>query len=284
MMCDKIKRCAVLLLALALLLSGCGVSQSSYDSLAAERDSLSQANVDLQLERDNLTGERDALQKERDELQAERDALQKDKDALQQERDALQGELDDVKADLQDVQQEYDAYKEETADFAILTEEQRKAEVARAEQERIEAEEAARKAQEEADKAKAEREAEAQRKKEEEEAARLAEEAKGYETGITYSQLARSPDQYKGKKVKFTGKVLQILEGDDENQMRLATKGNYDDVVYCGYDPSILDVRILEDDTIVIYGVSLGTLSYESTMGKQVTLPAIWVDRIELKS
>ncbi len=282
-MCNKIKRCGALLLALALLLSGCGVSQSSYDSLAAERDTLSQANVDLQLEKDNLTGERDALQKERDEIQAERDALQTERDALQKEKEDLQGELDDVKADLQNVQKEYDAYKEETADFAILTEEERKAEIARAEQERIEAEEAARKAQEDADKAKAEREAEEQRRKEEEEAARLAEEAKGYETGITYNQLARNPEQYEGKKVKFTGTVLQVMEGDDENDIRLATSGGYDDVIYCGYDPSILDVRLLEDDVIVIYGISLGTYSYKAVMGNTITIPAVWVERIEFK-
>lgn len=43
-------------------------------------------------------------------------------------------------------------------------------------------------------------------------AQKAAEEAQGYETGITYDQLARTPDQFIGKKVKFTGKVLQVLE------------------------------------------------------------------------
>ncbi len=47
-----------------------------------------------------------------------------------------------------------------------------------------------------------------------EEAARLAaEEAQGYETGITYDNIARTPDEYTGKKVKFTGKVIQLIEG-----------------------------------------------------------------------
>lgn len=58
-------------------------------------------------------------------------------------------------------------------------------------------------------------EAEAAKKaKEEEEARKKAEEeARGYETGITYDQLARTPDEFEGKKVKFSGKVIQVSEG-----------------------------------------------------------------------
>lgn len=48
-------------------------------------------------------------------------------------------------------------------------------------------------------------------------AAKAAEEAQGYETGITYDQLARTPDDFKGKKVKFTGKVVQVIEGTCTN-------------------------------------------------------------------
>lgn len=38
----------------------------------------------------------------------------------------------------------------------------------------------------------------------------------GYETGITYEQLARIPDSYIYKKVKFSGNVIQVLKGDNE--------------------------------------------------------------------
>lgn len=33
----------------------------------------------------------------------------------------------------------------------------------------------------------------------------------GYETGISYDQLARTPDDFINQKVKFTGKVLQVV-------------------------------------------------------------------------
>lgn len=53
--------------------------------------------------------------------------------------------------------------------------------------------------------------AKAEQKKEltaEEKAAKEEDERIGYETGITYDQLARTPDEFKEKKTQFTGKVL----------------------------------------------------------------------------
>lgn len=115
--------------------------------------------------------------------------------------------------------------------------------------------------------------AEEQRKKEEEE-------KKGYDTGITYDQLARTSDDYKYKKVKFEGKVIQVIEDGDEVQIRLAVSGNYDEVVLCSYKKSITPSRVLEDDYITIRGISAGTITYESTMGGKITIPGIAVEKI----
>ncbi|WP_131036351.1 glycosylating toxin anti-sigma factor TcdC [Clostridioides difficile] len=115
--------------------------------------------------------------------------------------------------------------------------------------------------------------AEEQRKKEEED-------KKGYDTGITYDQLARTPDDYKYKKVKFEGKVIQVIEDGDEVQIRLAVSGNYDKVVLCSYKKSITPSRVLEDDYITIRGISAGTITYESTMGGKITIPGIAVEKI----
>lgn len=104
-----------------------------------------------------------------------------------------------------------------------------------------------------------------------------------YETGITYDNLSRNPDEYKGKLVKFQGKVVQLIEdiSSDEIQIRFAVDGNYDKMLYCGYDKTIVNSRILEDDTITIYGTSIGLISYESTMGGTITIPAVYIDLIE---
>lgn len=126
-------------------------------------------------------------------------------------------------------------------------------------------------------------EEEAKKKAEEEEARRLAEEEekKGYDTGITYNQLARTPDDYKGKKVKFKGKVIQVMEGDGEVQIRLAVGGNYDNVIYGVYSSDLVSSRVLEDDYITIMGLSAGLLTYTSTMGGEITIPSMLIQKID---
>ena len=147
------------------------------------------------------------------------------------------------------------------------------------EQKRIEEE---KKAQEE--KERKEREAEEKRKAEEERKAKEEAEKKekqGYNTGITYSQLARTPDKYEGEKVKFSGKVLQVSEGLFSDVIRLGVNGSYDNVIYLTVPMGITEERILEDDYITIYGVSEGITTYTTVMGASVSIPSVSVDKID---
>lgn len=124
-------------------------------------------------------------------------------------------------------------------------------------------------------------EAEAKKKAEEEQKAKEAEEKKEYDTGITYSQLARTPDEYVGEKIKFNGKVLQVMESDETVQIRLAVGGNYDNVILCEYTSSIVTSRVLEDDNVTVYGLSTGLITYTSTLGGEITIPSMIVDKID---
>lgn len=81
--------------------------------------------------------------------------------------------------------------------------------------------------------------------------------------------------------MKFTGKVIQLIEGSSTTQIRFAIDNDYNKVVLCEYDSSIVESRVLEDDIITIYGISAGTVSYQSTMGGQITVPAILIDRVD---
>lgn len=180
---------------------------------------------------------------------------------------------------------ELEAKVKEAEPFFALKETERKEEEAKLKKKEEEA-----KAKEEEKKAaeKAKKEAEAKAKEEEE--AKAAAKAKaeaeeqeriGYDTGITYDQLARTPDDYIFEKVKFRGKVIQVMEGDGITQIRLAVNDNYDTVLYGEFDVSILDSRILEDDTITVRGLSTGLLTYESTMGGSISIPGISIEQIE---
>ena len=133
----------------------------------------------------------------------------------------------------------------------------------------------AKKAKEEAD-AKAAQEAAAQ------EAAAQEAERKAYDTGITYDQLARTPDDYKEKKAKFTGKVIQVIEGNGETDLRIAVNQNYDTVLMVAYDPKISSTRILENDNVTVKGVSQGIYTYDSTMGGKISVPSMTVDEITI--
>lgn len=71
------------------------------------------------------------------------------------------------------------------------------------------------------------------------------------------------------------------MEGDGETQVRIAVNDDYDKIIYASYVSYIVDSRILEDDLITLMGTSDGLLTYESTMGGEITIPSIIIDKIE---
>ena len=99
----------------------------------------------------------------------------------------------------------------------------------------------------------------------------------------TYNEIARDPDDYEGKKAKFSGEVLQVLESSDSAQvnMRIAVDGDYDHVLYVVYYMPEGSSRILEDDHITVYGVLGGLYTYTSTMNAQITIPILYAQYVE---
>ncbi|MCI8361977.1 MAG: hypothetical protein HFJ41_02345 [Clostridia bacterium] len=97
----------------------------------------------------------------------------------------------------------------------------------------------------------------------------------------TYKELARNPNNYTGKKVKFTGQVIQIQE-DFLNSIMLrvnVTKDKYDfwdDTIYVEYTySSSNESKILEDDIITLYGDFEGEKTYTTVLGSSVTIPSV---------
>lgn len=220
------------------------------------------------------------LENEVQELTTSLEASEKDREELNTEIDMLIEENDQIK-------DSFDKYKERMNPYEELEESEAQARKIEADKIAAKEKEAAeiKKAEEEALN-KAKQEAKEKEQAEKEAAAKKSEEeelARGYETGITYDQLARTPDDYIGEKIKFSGKVIQVIEGTDEIQLRFAVNDDYDQVMYIGYSPDIVDQRVLEDDYLTIYGNSIGTISYESTMGGTITIPASVVEVIEFK-
>lgn len=79
-----------------------------------------------------------------------------------------------------------------------------------------------------------------------------------YETGTAYEKLLRTPDDYIGETVEFSGNVRSVTEYYGEACLRMATKGAYDNVIIVHYDPSMLDSRIIAGDYVSVKGLSVG--------------------------
>lgn len=101
---------------------------------------------------------------------------------------------------------------------------------------------------------------------------------------ISYDSLSRTPNDYKGSRVKFSGYVVQVCSeassSYDYSTYRVATSGRYNNVVYIkvyNYDSGS---RILEDDYITFYGESAGLYSYTTVMGAKMTIPSVSVEYI----
>ena len=216
----------------------------------------------------------EAFESEISELEEEIQGVTSNLSSLEEEKEQLVEEINTLTEEKNEIAAEYDDYKERMQPYEEL--EESEAEARKIEADRIAAEEKEMEEKQKAEEEAAEIAAQEAAEKEEEERV-----AQGYETGITYDQLARNPDEYIGEMIKFSGKVIQVIEGTDENQLRFAVNDDYDKVMYLGYSPDIVDQRVLEDDHVTIYGISIGTISYESTGSGPITIPASVVDRID---
>lgn len=199
---------------------------------------------------ETLVDEHNSLVKEYESLDKEYKELDKKYNTTTEENKELQSKVD------------------EASPWFEMKEEERKAE-----QEKLEAE---KKAKEEAEQ-KAKEEQEAKEKAEQE-----AKEKQGYDTGITYSQLARTPDEYKGEKCKFSGKVIQVMEDEGLYTIRLAVNGSYDNVILVIASTKVSESRILEDDYITVYGTSSGITTYTTVMGASVSIPSMLVTKVDM--
>lgn len=106
------------------------------------------------------------------------------------------------------------------------------------------------------------------------------EKKKGYDTGITFENLARNPKDYMYKKVKFKAKVIQVIRGQVE-QYRVAIDNDYKKVILVEYINKT-GSNILENDKILLMGVSDGEITYESTLHAKITIPKVLADSIEV--
>ena len=102
-------------------------------------------------------------------------------------------------------------------------------------------------------------------------------------TDVTYDNLMRTPDEYFGEVIQYSGTVLQTITGDGTVQQRVALYDDYDKIVLIEYAEELPEVRLLDDDYITFTGMSFGTITYETVLGSKLEIPSIFVERINLE-
>lgn len=102
---------------------------------------------------------------------------------------------------------------------------------------------------------------------------------------LSYDDLARNPDTHKGKVVHFKGEVIQVIEDNTLTQYRISVTstdyGGWDDPIFVTFETDSNN-RFLEDDIVEFWGTSVGTITYQSTMGGNITIPAVFARYMQL--
>ncbi len=102
---------------------------------------------------------------------------------------------------------------------------------------------------------------------------------------VAYDDLLRNPDNYKYQSFKFTGKVVQVIQGDSISAMRVNVTdkgyGYYDDTIYVYYTAD--QGSFIEDDMVDIYGSAFGNYTYTAVLGNAVTVPLIYASYVDLR-
>lgn len=103
-------------------------------------------------------------------------------------------------------------------------------------------------------------------------------------SALTYEQVARDSDAYKGEKATFTGEVIQVMQEGDTYTLRVnvtPTSYGYKDAILVLYTAKAGDQRILEDDVVTLYGAMAGMYTYETVMGAELTVPLMSAQYVE---
>ena len=99
---------------------------------------------------------------------------------------------------------------------------------------------------------------------------------------LPYKDIERNPKTYKGQKAKVTGKVIQAQEGWFDS-VTLRVQDSNSNIWYVTYTMGKNESRILEKDTVTVYGICDGVETYTTILGGSVTIPAIEAKYIDVE-
>lgn len=90
---------------------------------------------------------------------------------------------------------------------------------------------------------------------------------------IDYKTVARSPSQYVGKYLKIQGKVVQV-QGESDAILRVNQNDDLNQTWYVT-GTMLSNYRVLDGDSIIMYGECSGTTTYNTVLGAEITVPSL---------
>lgn len=99
---------------------------------------------------------------------------------------------------------------------------------------------------------------------------------------LKYKDILRSPDSYEGKMCKVSGKAEQIIEGW-LGTLTIYVVDSNGDKWGCTYMYKDGEEHVLEGDSVIVYGECKGTAKVKTLLGKQVILPEVDLEYVEIK-
>jgi len=97
---------------------------------------------------------------------------------------------------------------------------------------------------------------------------------------LSYDDLFRNIESYTGEAVTFEAEIIQFLESEDYNAVLYQFDSSLDDIAYGSW----VGDRYLRGDVVTVWAEVLGTETYESGAGSQLTVPALSVAAMDLES
>lgn len=89
---------------------------------------------------------------------------------------------------------------------------------------------------------------------------------------LSYAQIKKNPERYKGTPWAFTGRILEVEEKEGLSFARVALDYYANNVVYVmAYGES----PFTEGDVVDVLGISAGSETYTSQAGWNITIPSI---------
>ena len=88
---------------------------------------------------------------------------------------------------------------------------------------------------------------------------------------------------YYSEMISMSGRVLQVMQGEASSQLLLAVDDMEGAIIFLEYQSNIIESGISENDFIRFYGMAAGTISYDSSLGETITVPAAFVNMMELQ-